>query len=211
MMKLVLVADPMCSWCYGFSQEVPKIVEAMPDLEIQLVMGGLSAGSTKVLDDAGKQFRLTHWARVEQMSGAQFNRDALMARKNFVYDSEPVSRAVVTARLIEPSVNLLKILFAFQRMFYIDGADTTDGAALAEVGATALQAQGFDVDAKAFLATWSSEKAIQTTRADFALGRQLGVQGFPTLFVEHDGKIGQITSGYAPAASVQQTLARLAA
>jgi putative protein-disulfide isomerase len=26
-MKFILVADPMCSWCYGFSQEMKTIVE----------------------------------------------------------------------------------------------------------------------------------------------------------------------------------------
>lgn len=201
----------MCSWCYGFHKEMTTIVEAMPDLEVQVVLGGLAAGSTKVLDDAGKQFRLTHWARVEQLSGAQFNREALLARKNFVYDTEPVCRAVVTARLIEPSANLLKVFGAFQRAFYVDGADTTDGELLARIGASALQAAGFEVDAKAFLAVWSSDEAIQATHADFALTRELRVSGFPSLFVELDGKIGQISSGYAPAASVQQTLKRLAA
>jgi putative protein-disulfide isomerase len=210
-MKLIFVGDPMCSWCYGFSKEMTTLAEAMPDLEVQVVMGGLSAGSTKVLDDAGKQFRLTHWARVEQLSGAQFNRDALIARKNFVYDSEPVCRAVVTARLIEPSVDLLKVFKAFQKAFYVDGADTTDSAVLAEIGAAALQAAGFDVDAKAFLAVWASDEAVGAARADFAQTRRLGVSGFPSLFVELNGKVGQISSGYASAATVQQTLMRLAA
>jgi putative protein-disulfide isomerase len=201
----------MCSWCYGFHKEMTTLVEAMPDLEVQVVLGGLAAGSTQVLDDAGKQFRLTHWARVEQLSGAQFNRDALLARKNFVYDTEPVCRAVVTARLIKPTVNLLTVFGAFQRAFYVDGLDTTDSRILAEIGASALKAAGFDVDADAFLTVWSSDEAIQATRADFALTRHLGVSGFPSLFVDLNGKIGQLSSGYATAASVQQTLMRLAA
>jgi len=210
-MKLIFVGDPMCSWTYGFGKEMTAIKEAMPELEVQVVVGGMAAGSKQVLDDAGKQFRLTHWARVEQMSGAQFNREALMARKNFVYDTEPVCRAVVTAGLIEPSVDLVRIFRAFQRSFYVDGVDTTNGEVLAEVGAKALQAEGFEVDAKAFLAVFTSDKAIQAARADFGLTRQLGVQGFPSLFVEMDGKIGQLSSGYTTAASVQQTLKRLAA
>lgn len=210
-MKLIFVGDPMCSWCYGFGKEMTTIVETMPDVEVQVVLGGLAAGSTQVLDDAGKQFRLTHWARVEQMSGVQFNREALLARKNFVYDTEPVCRAVVTARLIEPLANLLKVFGAFQRGFYVDGLDTTNGEVLAGIGASALQAAGFDVDAQAFLAVWVSEEAIKATRADFTLTRELGVSGFPSLFVELDGKIGRLSSGYATAASVQQTLTRLAA
>ncbi|MFM0227132.1 DsbA family protein [Paraburkholderia dipogonis] len=210
-MKLIFVGDPMCSWCYGFHKEMTTIVGAMPDLEVQVVLGGLAAGSTQVLDDAGKQFRLTHWARVEQSSGAQFNREGLLARKNFVYDTEPVCRAVVTARLIKPAANLLTVFGAFQRAFYVDGLDTTDGKVLAAIGASALKTAGFNVDADAFLTVWSSDEAIQATRADFALTRRLRVSGFPSLFVELNGKIGQISSGYATAASVQQTLMRIAA
>jgi putative protein-disulfide isomerase len=210
-MKLIFVGDPMCSWCYGFGKEMTSIVESMPDLEVQVVLGGMAAGSTTVLDDAGKQFRLTHWARVEQMSGAEFNREALLARKNFVYDTEPVCRAVVTARLMEPSVDLLKIFRAFQRAFYVDGLDTTDGKVLSEVGAAALKAAGFDTDAEKFHALWASQKAIQAARADFALTRELRVSGFPSVFVELDGKIGQLSSGYATAADIQQKLMSLAA
>ena len=210
-MKLIFVGDPMCSWCYGFGKEMTSIVEALPNLEVQVVVGGLSAGSTKVLDDAGKQFRLTHWARVEELSGAQFNRDGFVARKNFVYDSEPVCRAVVTAGLIESSVDLLEVFRAFQRAFYIDALDTTDGKVLAQVGAAALKSAGFDVDADTFFTVWASEKAHEATRADFALTRQLGVSGFPSVFVEVNGKVGQISSGYAKAENIQQALTRLAA
>jgi putative protein-disulfide isomerase len=208
-MKLIFVGDPMCSWCYGFGREMKTIVEAMPDLDVQVVLGGLAAGSTQVLDDAGKQFRLTHWARVEQLSGAQFNREALLARKDFVYDTEPVCRAVVTARLIEPSVNLLNVFGAFQRAFYVDGADTTDGQVLAEIGASALKDAGFDVDARRFFDVWASDEAKQAARADFTRTRQLRVSGFPSLFVEREGKIVQLTSGYAPAAEVVQMLGRV--
>jgi putative protein-disulfide isomerase len=210
-MKIIFVADPMCSWCYGFSKAMEKLVAAAPGLDVRVVMGGLAAGSTTVLDDAGKRFRLMHWSRVEQLSGVPFNREALMARQNFVYDTEPVCRAVVAARLIEPSLDLLKVLAAFQRAFYVDGADTTNGEALAQVGAAAIDAQGFKVDVAAFLEVWRSDDAKQAARDDFALTRQLGVSGFPSLFIEQDGKVSQLTSGYAPAAGIQETLSRLAA
>jgi len=210
-MKLIFVGDPMCSWCYGFGKEMTAIVENMPELDVQIVVGGMTAGSTQVLDDAGKQFRLTHWARVEQMSGAEFNREGLLARKNFVYDSGPVCRAIVTASLMDPSTDRLKIFRAYQRAFYVDALDTTDGKVLAKVGAAALKAGGFDTDADAFFAVWASDKAIQATRSDFDLTRRLGVQGFPSLFVERDGKIGQLSSGYTTAAEVQRKLESLAA
>ncbi|MGF6995811.1 DsbA family protein [Paraburkholderia sp. GAS32] len=209
-MKLIFVGDPMCSWCYGFGKEMTSIVENMPELDVQIVLGGLAAGSKQVLDEAGKQFRLTHWARVEQMSGAEFNREALLARENFVYDTEPVCRAVVTARMLQPSADLLKIFRAFQRAFYVDGLDTTDGRVLAEIGAAALREAGFNVTVEEFFELWSSDEAIQAAAADFAFTQKLGVSGFPTLFVEWNGKRGRLGSGYMHADDVQRALASLA-
>ena len=209
-MKLIFVGDPMCSWCYGFGKEMSSIMEAMPELDVQVVVGGMAAGSTTVLDDAGKQMRLQHWARVEQMSGAEFNRDALMARKNFVYDTEPVCRAVVTARLIAPKVDLVKVFRAFQRSFYVDGADTTNGRLLADVGVKALSAQGIECGADRFFDTWTSNAAIKEAQKDFSLSRQLGVTGFPSLFVEQEGRVGRLSSGYVQAAQVTQALQSIA-
>lgn len=176
-MKLIFVGDPMCSWCYGFGKEMSAIAQSLPNLEVQVVVGGMAAGSTQVLDDAGKQFRLTHWARVEQMSGAEFNREALMARENFVYDTEPVCRAVVTARTIAPGVDVLKVFRAFQRAFYVDGLDTTDGSVLAEVGAKAIAEQGIATTADAFFEAFTSDQVIDATQRDFELTRRLGVRG----------------------------------
>lgn len=210
-MKLIFVGDPMCSWCYGFGKEMSAIAQSLPNLEVQVVVGGMAAGSTQVLDDAGKQFRLTHWARVEQMSGAEFNREALMARENFVYDTEPVCRAVVTARTIAPGVDVLKVFRAFQRAFYVDGLDTTDGSVLAEVGAKAIAEQGIATTADAFFEAFTSDQVIDATQRDFELTRRLGVRGFPSLFVEIDGKIGQLSSGYTTAEQVTQALKPLAA
>jgi len=209
--KLIFVGDPMCSWCYGFGKEMESITASVPEVDVQIVVGGLAAGATTVIDDAGKQFRLKHWARVEQLSGAEFNRDAWMARKDFVYDTEPVCRAVVTARIIAPDVDLLKVFKAFQHGFYVEGLDTTDGKVLSTIGARALAAQRFESTAEAFYDVWASAEAIDAARADFTLTQRLGVTGFPTLFVEHNGKIGMLTSGFAKADSITAALKSIAA
>jgi putative protein-disulfide isomerase len=210
-MKLIYVADPMCSWCYGFGGELASVMNKVPNLEVEIVVGGLAAGSTQVLDDAGKQFRLTHWVRVEAMSGASFNREALLARQNFVYDTEPVCRAVVAARHIAPQAELLKVFRALQRAFYVDGLDTTNGTVLAQVAANALKEQGIDVEAERFEEVWESDAVIRETIADFRRTQQLGVSGFPSLFAEKGGKLYRVNSGFASAQQVQGALETLAA
>jgi len=210
-MKLVLVADPMCSWCYGFGKEMTALQERHPDMSLEIVVGGLRAGATDVLDDAGKRFRLEHWARVEQASGLPFNRDGLMARQGFVYDTEPVCRAVVAARILKPEANLLTVFRAIQHAFYVDALDTTDGAVLAQVGAEALSAAGHAITQDDFLAVWQARGTIDATASDFVRARSMGVSSFPTLFLSDQGKLHRIGNGYAHVETLEQEIGALLA
>ncbi|MES0059552.1 hypothetical protein NKJ86_05060 [Mesorhizobium sp. M0025] len=70
-MELVLAADPMCSWCYGFGKQMELLIDRRRDVSLKIILGGLRAGATDVLDDAGKQFRLNHWVKVEEASGVR--------------------------------------------------------------------------------------------------------------------------------------------
>lgn len=210
-MKFVLVADPMCSWCYGFGKEMTALVDRYPDISLEIVVGGLRAGATDVLDESGKRFRLEHWARVEEASGLPFNREGLMARKRFVYDTEPVCRAVVAARILAPNADLLKIFRAFQHAFYVDAVDTTNGEVLAEVGAAALSANGHSITPAEFLATWQQNDTIKAAAAEFAMARSMGVTSFPTLFLEKHGQLRRVGNGYAPVDQLEQDMNALLA
>lgn len=210
-MDLVLVADPMCSWCYGFGKEMELLQQRHPEMSLQIIVGGLRAGATDVLDDAGKRFRLQHWAKVEEASGLPFNREGLLARNGFIYDTEPVCRAVVAARILRPDANLLKVFRALQHAFYVDALDTTDGTVLADVGSRALRADGYDVAEAEFLNTWKQRSTIEAAAADFAKARSLGVTSFPTLFLNQDAKLRRVGSGYAHVDQLDQYLTALAA
>lgn len=205
-MKLIFVGDPMCSWCYGFGKEMTALAKLHPELPLEIVVGGLRAGATDVLDDAGKSFRLTHWARVEEASGLPFNREGLMARKNFVYDTEPICRAVVAARIIAPDADLLAVFRALQHGFYVDAVDTTDGRVLARLGSDALREEGYDFDMSAFYKVWEADSTIALAKKDFARARSLGVRSFPALLLEINGQIQTISPGYAHVEELEQHL-----
>lgn len=196
-MKLIYVGDPMCSWCYGFGKELSALSVRHPDLPIDIIVGGVRAGATDLLDDSGKQFRLGHWARVEQNSGLPFNREAFLARQNFVYDTEPICRAVVAARQIAPQASQLAVFRALQNAFYVDGLDTTDGAVLAQVAVAALEKLGHVHDAASFQKEWSAAATIAATRAEFAQARAIGINSFPALLLEVDDQLVEISPGYA--------------
>jgi putative protein-disulfide isomerase len=196
-MKLIFAGDPMCSWCYGFGKELGALMDRHPELPLHILVGGVRAGATDLLDDDGKQFRLTHWARVEEASGLPFNRVAFVARQNFVYDTEPVCRAVVAAQRLAPAADQLAVFRALQHAFYVDGLDTTSGDVLAGAAVAALARQGIDLPAAAFRAEWDHAATIAATAAQFAEVRAMGIRSFPALLLEVDGRLIEISPGYA--------------
>jgi putative protein-disulfide isomerase len=205
-MKLLYVGDPMCSWCYGFGKEMTALMTLHPGLELEIIVGGVRAGATDLLDQAGKEFRLGHWERVEAQSGLPFNRAALMARENFVYDTEPVCRAVVTARKLAPAADLLAVFRALQQAFYVEGLDTTDGRVLSAVVAAQLQ-----LDVGAVLGMWQHADTIAQTRADFSRARALGVRSFPALLLDKGGEIVEVSGGYAKVEQLNHRLRQIMA
>ncbi|HYD58822.1 MAG TPA: DsbA family protein [Noviherbaspirillum sp.] len=189
----------MCSWCYGFGKELSALMKDFPDMPLRIVVGGLRAGNTKVMDEAMKTYMLSHWTRVAAASGLPFHREALSARQGFVYDTEPACRAVVTARLLAPEVELLRVFRAIQHAFYAEGMDVTRGDLLAQVASAAMTEAGFLTDPSRFLAAWKSEITITETRADFDQTKAWGIAGFPALMLQKDEKFYPLASGYTHA------------
>lgn len=196
MASVIYIADPMCSWCYGFGPELSALLDGLPGLPLHIVVGGLRAHNTQVIDEKLKTMLLTHWAHVHQKSGLPFSTDAL-SRPGFIYDTEPACRAVVTARMLAPTV-ALAVFHAIQHAFYAEAQDITQGKVLADVASTALAQAGISVDPAKFLETWASAAAIEATRADFVQAQRWGISGFPTLVLERDGQLDLVTSGYLP-------------
>lgn len=196
-MKLIFAGDPMCSWCYGFVPELKALSERHAVLPLTIMVGGVRAGATDLLDDSGKQFRLAHWAMVEEKSGLSFNREAFLARENFVYNTEPVCRAVVTARRLAPEADQLLVFEALQRAFYVGGHDTTDGAVLAMIAVGALRQQGEAVTVSGFHDAWKAPETIAATAAEFVQVRSLGISSFPQLLLEVEGRMIKLGRGYA--------------
>lgn len=195
MSSLIYIADPMCSWCYGFGPELAALLEGLPGgIPVEIVVGGLRPYDQKVMDEELKKELLEHWYKVAEQTGLPFSYD-ILSRNDLVYNTEPACRAVVAARMLAPKVSL----FAFheiQRAFYSEGRDVTQGDVLASIVSKALTEAGYPVDEATFLATWNSDVAIKTTNDDFVQVSNWGVTGFPTLVLERDGQLDMVTSGY---------------
>jgi putative protein-disulfide isomerase len=204
----VYVADPMCSWCYGFGPELTALRARFAQIPVHVVLGGLRAYNTRVMDTAMAQTLGHHWEEVERQSGLPFSR-TLLQRGDFVYDTEPACRAVVAVRE-NASELALPMLHAIQRAFYAHGLDVTRGEVLADVYAeVCAENSATDFDPTAFSAAWADAASKETTRNDFALVQEWGIRGFPTLLAVHGERPHLVAPGYMKAAALIERTATI--
>lgn len=193
---LIFVADPMCSWCWGFAPAIAAIQREFSDvLNISLVLGGLRPGTTEAMTEAVKGEVRRHWEHVNEASGQPFD-FGFFERQAFVYDTEPPCRAAVSVRQLKPDA-ALDFIATLHRSFYAENKDITDAAVLTGLAAAA----GLDPDR--FGQYFRSEEAKEKTLNDFGYARSLGVTGFPTIVARETGDDGNaqyayLTVGYRP-------------
>jgi putative protein-disulfide isomerase len=197
--QILYFADPMCSWCWGFSPVLARILATYgARVPVRLVAGGLRAGATAVMGDKAKTVIRGHWEHVQAATGQPFD-FAFFERSGFVYDTEPACRAVVAMRNLAPE-QTFAFLAAVQRAFYVDGLDVTDAATLAAL------AEPFCGDADVFAAVYGAEEIAEATRADFRLTQVLGIAGFPAVVLKDPSGLSLLTVGYRPFAELAPAL-----
>ncbi|RZU02567.1 DsbA family protein [Rivibacter subsaxonicus] len=203
--SLLYVADPLCSWCYGFAPSLAAVHARWPQLPIELVLGGLRVEG-EPLDARLRGLLQHHWDEVARRSGQLFVPDALQ-REGFVYTTEPACRAVVTVRELalaeDPAsapAQALAMFHAIQVAFYAEGRDATDAELLADV------AQRIGVDRARFASAFADAAMQLRTQEDFVTAQRLGIRGFPALAAVREGQGRLLAQGWlAP----EELLARL--
>lgn len=202
MQQIIYIADPMCSWCYGFGPQLETLLEDLGEVQLDIVLGGLRAYQTETMGDTMRTELRHHWDEVHKATGLPFDARTL-DRPDFIYDTEPACRAVVTVRE-SGSAATLDYFLAVQNAFYRDGRDVTQGDVLAAIAEEA----GFDPIA--FREAWDSDEMKAATRDDFMLVQRWGVQGFPTLVAGHGDHLHLLCTGYTPADVLIERLTHMA-
>jgi putative protein-disulfide isomerase len=183
------VADPMCSWCWGFAPVIEAVRDAYRErIRVALLLGGLRPGTTDPVTDAFRNDILHHWHEVHERTGQPFRFEGALP-DGFVYDTEPASRAVVAAAELDAG-QTYPMFKAIQQAFYAEGMNVTDPENLARIAAS------LGLDAGAFRARLDADLTLQKTRTSFLRARQWGVSGFPSLILQRDQGRHLLSKGY---------------
>lgn len=202
MAELIYVADPMCSWCYGFTPELTQ-VRAEIDLPMRLIMGGLwPRRRAQPLNEDLRRYLRGAWSNVAALSGQPFAFE-LLEWTDWVYDTEPACRAVATMRTMSPG-DEHRFLSVLQYAFYAENRDLTDDFVYPDL------LESFPVATDEFMSTMRSRDLEERTDADFTEARELGAAGFPTLLLRDGQSVVPLTRGFKRAQDVVRTYRILA-
>jgi putative protein-disulfide isomerase len=196
------IADPMCSWCYGFAPVVEALAEHFEGrLPVRVMMGGLRAGNTRAMRQQDRDYIRGAWTKVGEATGRPFDM-AFFDRENFVYDTEPACRAVVAARSLAPD-KALAFKGRVSAAFYGANRDMTDTDEIVKVAGEA----GFDETV--FRETFLAPDTRNATFKDFLEAKQLGVEGFPCLVAGNETEgYALVTHGYRPLDGLPEAIER---
>lgn len=185
---LIYVMDPMCSWCYGFAPVLHRIKQEQEGkLNFKLVLGGLRA-NTEPMDAENVAKTKQHWQDVEQVTNQPFDY-SFFDRADFIYNTEPACRAVITMRYLKPEAEL-EMAEKVQAAFYAGNNDVTNDAVLAEIAST------FDIEEEAFLEKFNSEDMLAKTQQDFVIVRHLQAVAFPSVYILNGHEVNLLSRSY---------------
>lgn len=185
------IADPMCSWCYGFAPVIEKLAHHFDGrLPVQVMLGGLRAGNTVAMRAEDRAYIKNAWTKVSAATDQPFDH-AFFDRETFTYDTEPACRAVVTARHLQPG-QALALKSQISRAFYSANRDMTDTDEIVRVAEEA----GFN--GPMFRAAFQQPEIRNETLRDFQTAKQMGIEGFPCLLAGTEAGYAMVTNGYRP-------------
>jgi putative protein-disulfide isomerase len=203
--SLVYVGDPMCSWCYGFGVPLHQLLEQLPGVPLAVVLGGLRAYNKEVMPVALKETLHHHWEEVTKRSGKPFGKDQF-DREDYIYDTEPACRAVVTIRA-HAAEHTLAMYHVIQHAFYAMSRDITQTSVLADIWQELMdsnQTGATNFSRDAFIKAFESDIIKSLTRNDFEMVQQWGIRGFPALIAVVNGEAQLVSNGYMEADEMLQ-------
>lgn len=198
--SVIYVGDTMCSWCYGFAPEMDKFIKLHPELKVRLVQGGLRPYNTEKIYGM-QDFLRSHWEEIKERTGQPFNYDILL-NETFVYDTEPASRAVIVARMIDETKEW-EFFKKVQIAFYKENKDTSKLATYLEI------AKELGLDTDKFTKLFDTDEAKYATKSDFQLANEMGVKGFPSVVIKMKDQFYMISNGFREVKDLEEVYQRV--
>jgi putative protein-disulfide isomerase len=199
--ELIYVADPMCSWCWGFAPVIEQVAQMLQGrATIRVLPGGLRPDVREPLSEHEVGYIMGEWRKIAKQTGQPFDFERPLDT-TYVYNTEPSCRALSVMIRERPACGL-DYLKSLQQAFYVGRRDLKDPEVLADY------AQSFGVARAAFLDKLDQPAAIEAFNEDVGFVRRCGIEGFPSVLLRSGLRIQRLTVGYQPIEVLQPHVLR---
>lgn len=189
--ELIYVADPMCSWCWGFSPVVERIRDLLRDkAALRVLPGGLRTDTRMPLSEHEVAMIMGEWHKIAAQTGQPFDFGQPLTT-DYVYDTGPACRALSLMIRERPACGL-DYLRSLQQAFYVGRRDLKDPQVLADY------ARSYGVAPESFLEKFEEASAFEAFEEDLYFVRRCGIEGFPSVLLRTGQRLQRLTVGYQP-------------
>ena len=208
---IIYCYDAYCGWCYGFSPVIKNIWQRYNQaFDFETLSGGMiPENATRHIGVIAPYIR-DAYKTVEQTTGVKFGEDFLWHIRNpdlsdWFPNSEMPAIAMAIFREKFPAAT---IGFAadLQDALYSEGRDLTDKEAYRHL------VEKYDMDADDFYSKLADPAYKEKAHYDFSLVKQLGVTGFPCVFLQlEESKLYMIARGFSDSSSIEKRISNIVA
>ncbi len=195
-LSLIYCYDAYCGWCYGFSPVINKIADDYNDkLEIEVFSGGMMTGEQVLPIEKIGPFIQQEYKKVEELAGVKYGEDYLWHINNpdksdWVMNSEKPAIALCIIKEYYPE-RQLEFATDLQYALNFEGRDLDDDEAYRHL------LDKYNLQPDAFYSNLNTDEYKEMAYYEFALMKQLQVNGFPTVFIQTgETKFVMVARGY---------------
>ena len=208
---IIYCYDAYCGWCYGFSPVIKNIWQRYNQaFDFETLSGGMIPENATRHIGAIASYIRDAYKTVEQTTGVKFGEDFLWHIRNpdlsdWFPNSEMPAIAMAIFREKFPAAT---IGFAadLQDALYSEGRDLTDKEAYRHL------LEKYDMDADDFYSKLADPAYKEKAHYDFSLVKQLGVTGFPCVFLQlEESKLYMIARGFSDSSSIEKRISNIVA
>ena len=203
-MKLYYIWDAYCGWTYGFAYPFTEFMKEHPELETEIISGGLFWGENKKKIMDFKEAQSIN-KKIEEYYGMAFGKDynELFSSGNMIMDSLGPARVFSILRKHVSPERHVELTLDIQKIFFDEGKDLSCAASYDSIIGDYMLDNGVMDELKKALE--EEEEAHQ----DFIKAHKLGIQSYPTLILEKDGNWYQLNRNVRSKEDLERNFSKL--
>lgn len=178
--KIIYVYDALCGWCYGFSKVIHACYENHKvDFDFEVLSGGMMTGERVGSINQIAPFIKSAYKTIEETTGIKFGEGYLkhLEEGTMILNSEKPSIALSVFKSILPE-QAIPFVHDLQNAIFFDGKDPNENDIYRYL------AVNYGIDPDEFEEKLGLEEFKDNAYYDFALAKQLQVQGYPAVLIQ---------------------------